>query len=130
MRSKSTFVALFFVVTGLLSAYVFHRVFGSLFSVLNISNESLIGSSDRFTLSTVCGTLAAGALAVVLYTTGRTRTLVVECFEELYKVNWPAWTETKVNTLVVIVTSVVAAAILGVFDITFGWLSSHNLFLY
>ena len=122
MRQKSTLVAVFFLVAGLLAAFVLHRSIESLFSVTGITNKQL---TDTTTLSQVLGAAIAIALCAFFYTQGRTKDLVGECFEELYKVNWPSWTETKVNTLVVIVTSVVVAAILGVFDMTFGWLSRY-----
>lgn len=40
-----------------------------------------------------------------------------ESFVELKKVVWPSWDSVKANTLVVIVSVVIVAAVLGFFDI-------------
>lgn len=40
-----------------------------------------------------------------------------ESFVELKKVIWPSWDSVKANTLVVIVSVVIVAAVLGFFDI-------------
>lgn len=128
MRSKSTFVALFFIVAGVITALVLDRAFASLFAVVGVANTELLGA--RFTLSTAAALVVAGAGAFVAWSHPKSKTFTTQVVDELYKVNWPDWAETKVSTFVVVVTSLVAAAILGVFDITFGWLAQNNLFLY
>ena len=74
--------------------------------------------------------LGAGAIC---FTAARTKTLIGEVLDELNKVNWPAFGETRVNTMVVIVTSVVTALILGSFDMVFlqlsQWLSTQQIHL-
>ena len=46
------------------------------------------------------------------------------------KVAFPQWSETKTATFTVVLVSVVASAILGVFDAVFSWWTSHNLFIW
>ena len=79
---------------------------------------------DRVTVSLGLGVLVAAALAVAFYLWPSSSRYLHEVGTELVKVNWPTWSETKVNTLVVVVTSVIAALILGFFDTTFLWISS------
>jgi preprotein translocase SecE subunit len=122
MRTKSTLVAIFFIASGIILAWLLSVALASLFAVLRITDTSLIG--DRVTLTRVLGIVIAAAVAVGTYSWSKTRLFTGEVAEELNKVNWPTWPETKVNTLVVIVTSVIAALILGVFDMTFGMLST------
>ena len=128
MRSKTTVVALFFIACTLVSAWVLDRAVASGMSLARINNAPILG--DRFTTSTLAAVVVAAAVAFVLWSRPKSKTFVGEVIDELYKVNWPDWGETKVSTLVVIVTSLIAAAILGVFDVTFGYISANNLFLY
>jgi len=48
----------------------------------------------------------------------------VEVTNELRKVTWPTRKETQAATLVVIVTVIVAAIFLGLFDAIWSWLTS------
>jgi preprotein translocase subunit SecE len=43
---------------------------------------------------------------------------------ELRRVTWPSLRETRAATIAVIVASLVAAVILGAFDLFWGWLSA------
>ncbi|MGE0786207.1 MAG: preprotein translocase subunit SecE [Sandaracinaceae bacterium] len=68
-------------------------------------------------------TLVSGAAAIlglvvgyVLYRHDRVKPWVDDVAGELAKVTWPSRDETWRNTVVVIVTSVIAAVLLGVFD--------------
>ncbi len=40
-----------------------------------------------------------------------------ECYLELKKVVWPSWASVKSNTVVVVVSVLIAALVLGLFDI-------------
>jgi preprotein translocase SecE subunit len=128
MRQKSTFVGLFFVIAAILVAWVLHLSMAALFAIVEVVNRPLVG--DAVTLSMLIGLLVAAGAAIGLYLHQPTNKRTGEVLEELNKVNWPSWAETKMNTLVVIATSVIAAMILGVFDITFAqlsdWLASVN----
>ena len=68
------------------------------------------------TLATVLAAVAGGAVAYLLYRHEAANRMSREVVAELAKVTWPSSRETRVSTVVVIVTSVIAAAILGVFD--------------
>jgi preprotein translocase subunit SecE len=124
MRSKSTIVGIIYVVGFFIAAYVLTRAFTSLFGVLEISNRAILG--DNFTLATLAGVLFGGALLGGLYMGQRSKTFVGDALDEVSKVAWPEWAETKMNTFVVIIFSFVAAAILGVFDAVFAWLTSQS----
>ena len=54
--------------------------------------------------------------AVITYRSRKIHTFVVEVCVELSKVTWPTRKETWSQTVVVIIVSIIAAAILGVFD--------------
>ena len=62
--------------------------------------------------------------AVVCYRHPKVRPLANEVAEELVnKVTWPTREETKAATIVVIITSLVAAAILGLMDFFWSWMT-------
>jgi preprotein translocase subunit SecE len=67
-------------------------------------------------VATAIGAVAAIGVTVYLYRHERFHQLTREIAVELSKVTWPSREETRVSTVVVIVTSVVAALYLGVFD--------------
>lgn len=121
MRQK-TWVGLFFIAAGLVVAFVLGLALQSLFASLRMTDTEILG--ERVTLTRVLALLLAGGAAVGCYVWPKTKSFVDHVVEELNKVNWPTWGETKVNTAVVIVFSVISAIILGAFDITFGWAST------
>ena len=127
MRTKSTLVGIFFVVAGLVVAWILSTAYATLFATLRINDTPLLG--DKVTLARVAGFATGALIAAVCFMWPKTKNFVGACAEELNKVNWPSWGETKISTVVVIVTSVIAAMILGVFDITFqilsNWLATH-----
>jgi preprotein translocase SecE subunit len=129
MRQKSTLVALFFLLAGIIISFVAHLATASLFGVLRVTNSPVLG--DRFPLSAVVGIVVGLGAAFVCFSLPRTKTLAGEVIDELNKVNWPAADETRMNTAVVIITSVVAAVILGSFDIIFmqlsNWLAAQQI---
>lgn len=128
MRAKATWVALFFISSAFLCAYVFNLAFTDLFRILRVENQPLLG--ERFTVASLVGVVLAGSIAFYCGVLNRrTRELVEQCIVELEKVAWPSWAQTKVATITVIATSFVGAMILGVFDTLFAWLTAQNLFL-
>jgi preprotein translocase SecE subunit len=121
MRAKSTLVGIFFLLAAAVVAIIVSKAAASLFAVLRVTDTALVG--DQVTLSRLVGVVIAVLLAGAFFAWPKTKNYIGAVAEELNKVNWPSWAETKVNTLVVVVTSVIAAMILGVFDVTFGLLS-------
>lgn len=121
MRQK-TWVGLFFVVAGLIIALVLSLALQTLFAALRVTDTEILG--ERVTLTRLLGFAIAAGAAVGCAMWPKTKNFVTHVIDELNKVNWPTWDETKINTAVVIVFSVISAAILGAFDITFGWAST------
>ena len=61
--------------------------------------------------------LAIGAgVTLALYRREKVKRVATEVVGELAKVTWPSREETQVSTVVVIVTSLIAALIIGAFD--------------
>ena len=76
---------------------------------------------DRFaepmpSLVTLLAAAIAIGTALLLYRQEKVSRVAHEVVGELTKVSWPSRKETQVSTLVVIITSVIAAIIVGTFD--------------
>jgi preprotein translocase subunit SecE len=76
---------------------------------------------DRFaeptpSLVTLLAAVIAISTTMVLYRQEKVSRVAHEVVGELTKVSWPSRKETQVSTLVVIITSVIAAIIVGTFD--------------
>jgi preprotein translocase subunit SecE len=76
-------------------------------------------------VATVLSAAIAVSLALVLYRNEKSHRLVVDVVSELSKVTWPSRKEPYASTIVVIVTSIIAAAIVGSFD--FVWSAITDL---
>ncbi len=68
------------------------------------------------TLIAVGAGLVAFISAVIAYRSAKVHTFVLEVCVELSKVSWPTRKETWSQTVVVLIVSVIAAIILGVYD--------------
>jgi preprotein translocase SecE subunit len=67
------------------------------------------------TVTAISAVIGLGG-AVALYKNERVHSLVTDVVTELAKVTWPTRQETYISTIVVIVTSLIAAAVVGAFD--------------
>jgi len=128
MRNRGTWVAVFFVVATAVVTLIFDLALSDIFNALRMENRPLLG--PRFTTSTlVAFALAAGTAFLCAFVYRPARFFIEQALGEMDKVHWPTWPETRVATFTVILTSTVAACILGVFDAVFSWLTANNLFL-
>ena len=75
------------------------------------------------TIIAVGAGLVAFLTAVITYRSQKIHTFVVEVCVELSKVTWPTRKETWSQTVVVIIVSIIAAVILGLFDSLWSWVT-------
>jgi preprotein translocase SecE subunit len=120
--SVARYVNLSFVAIGL----VLYVVLGELFSVVieifgSSANFAILGSNFR--LGQLLAMAASVAIALTLRRNERVHEYAMEVGQELSKVTWPTWKDTKRATLVVIVTTLVISIILGLLDLIWGALS-------
>lgn len=114
-----------YVGTTAVVVVVLWKFLALVFSVVGATDAQLLGRD--FTLSTLlAGVLGVAALAWA-WRNERVRTLATETSEELTRVTWPAWSETKMNAWTTVVVSVLVAVILGVMDLVFGNLTNFIL---
>ena len=99
-----------------------------LYFLLNWTGEWIWGSFTKnppeLALNGICAVLALIG-GIIAYRNDRVHTLATEVATELKKVTWPTRKETQAATLVVIVTVIIAAIILGVFDMIWSWITDR-----
>jgi len=117
--SVARYVNLSFVVIGLALYIILGEVISALLGIFGSStNFQVLGANFR--LSHLLAMLASIGVAIWLRRNDKVHTYAMEVGSELSKVTWPTWKDTKRATLVVIITTLVIASILGLLDLAWG----------
>ncbi len=121
MGGVARYVNLSFVGVGLLSWIVLGGLMAWFLGLFGASwNAPLLGVNFR--VADLLGML--GAIVAVIYLRRRYGAWALEVGNELARVTWPTFQETKLATIVVIITTIIISLILGVFDYIWAWLTS------
>jgi preprotein translocase subunit SecE len=116
------YVNLSFVAIGLILYVILGGLFGAVLEMFGSSmNAQVLGSNFR--VGHLLAMVVSIGVAVALRRSENIHTWAMEVGNELSKVTWPTWKETRRATWVVIVTTLIIAAILGLLDWVFGSLS-------
>jgi len=83
---------------------------------------SVVGA--EFRLSDVLGLVTAIAATAWLFANDEIYSEALAIGNELSKVTWPNWEDTRKATVVVVITTLVIASILGSFDFVWGWFTA------
>lgn len=124
---SSRIVLAFFMVATILTAILFTKIMAALFTLVGIKDPAVLGRD--FTNSTMIA--LAMTVAALFYTLRATAAygFVKQVAEELVKVTWPTFDESKQNTSSTIWVTGVIALILFIFDWIFGNLTDFLLML-
>jgi preprotein translocase subunit SecE len=107
------------IATGLFLEHVLLAVFGS-FGPTQPLTRPLAGD---WTWCTIIGLGLSGATALYLWVNPRTHEVSMEIVAELRKVSWPSFAETRAATIAVVLFSLIAAIVLGVFDVAWQYIT-------
>jgi preprotein translocase subunit SecE len=107
------------IATGLFLEHVLLAVFGS-FGPTQPLTRPLAGD---WTWCTIIGLGLCGATALYLWVNPRTHEVSMEIVAELRKVSWPSFAETRAATIAVVLFSLIAAIVLGVFDVAWQYIT-------
>jgi len=107
------------ILTGLFLEHVFLVGFGA-WSVTQPLTRPLW---NDWTWSSFIGLAIAGGAALYIWMTPKLRDVALDIVAELRKVSWPGLPETRAATVAVIVASIVAAVLLGLFDLCWQFLT-------
>lgn len=118
MQAIQRYVIFAYLGFGVLLWQSLSRLLGWIASLAEVANPSVIG--NNFLASNLIGLALAVAVGVALYKYQRAKSFSEEVITELMKVAWPTRKETQSATVVVIITTLIIAAMLGVFDLVWG----------
>jgi len=128
MRAKASWVVIFFLFAAAVLGLMLSSAFRDLFLWLQIDNRAVLG--DNLRLSGLIGYSISLILAIIFgIFNKKSRGYIEECVIEFNKVAFPDWSETKKATFTVVMVSIIASIILGIFDTTLSWLMNNNLFI-
>lgn len=101
--------------------WLFVKVTETVWTSLNLAITAVPPPSNF--IEVTIGAAAAVVLGVYLWRHPKVNGLVMEIVVELSKVSWPNRKELSASTVVVIVLSIIAAIILGLFDFFWAWVT-------
>jgi preprotein translocase subunit SecE len=124
---SSRIVLAFFMVATILTAILYTKVMAAVFTLVGIKDPAVLGRD--FTNSTMIA--LAMTVASLFYALRATAAygFVKQVAEELVKVTWPTFDESKQNTTNTVWVTGVIALILFLFDWVFGNLTDFLLML-
>jgi len=124
--STQRILLLSYIVLGVLVALVLGHLISGLPS--SVSAFSFLHKSyfdvDNF-WSGAIGFILGGAITIFCWVDARVKTPATQVVEELQRVTWPTFAETRAAAFAVIVATLICAALLGVFDSVWGALTSR-----
>ena len=110
------------ILAGIFLEHVLAAAFG-IWTVTQMLTRPLFGNDSSWTYSTFIGLAIAAAVAIYLWTKPSTHDGSIEIAAELRKVSWPSLAETRAASIAVIVATLVAAVLLGLFDVFWQFLT-------
>ena len=118
-------VGIGYVVLALLTGIFLEHMLGAVFGLVSFTQPLTTPrfGSDSWSYSTLIGLAIAFGAAAYLWKRQDTHDVSVEIAAELRKVTWPSLAETRAATIAVIVASVIAAVLLGLFDVFWQFLT-------
>lgn len=114
MQGVQRYVVFAYLTFGVLLWATLSKILAALAFAVDAPDFEILGS--QFTLTTLLGLGIAAGSSFVAFKNEKVYGFSAEVVSELKKVTWPTKEETRTATIVVIVTTVVIAMILGVFD--------------
>jgi preprotein translocase subunit SecE len=121
--SNKTLAAVGYVVLALAAGLFLEHLLLAGFGSFGPTQPLTRPLAGEWTWSTVIGLALAFGTGAVLWLTPKTHDTSLEIVAELRKVSWPGWPETRAATIAVIVASVIAALLLGMFDVFWQFLT-------
>ncbi len=118
-----------FVVLAVLTGIFLEHVLAAGFGLATFTQPLITprfgteNSASVWTYTSFIALAIAFAAAAYAYRREDARTVSTEIVEELQKVTWPSLVETRAATIAVIVASLIAAGLLGLFDTCFQFLT-------
>jgi preprotein translocase subunit SecE len=115
----------FFIVSTVLTVILYSKIFAALFSSFGVRDFAILGNDFRN--STIFALFATVATLFYAFKATASYAFVTQVADELVKVVWPSWDESKEQTQNTVVITAIIGIILFVFDWFFGWFTDALL---
>jgi preprotein translocase subunit SecE len=123
--TNSRIVAIGYVVLAILAGVFIEHLLNAVFGLFSFTQPLTTPrfGSDSWTYSSLLGLALSFGTAFYLWSRQQTREVSMEIAAELRKVTWPSLAETRAATIAVVVASLIAAVLLGLFDVLWQFLT-------
>jgi|SRR5689334_22147009 len=111
------------LVLAILTGLFLEHVLLAAFSGWSVTQPLTRPLWNDWTWSSFVGLGVAAATAIYIWVTPKTHEVSTDIVAELRKVSWPGLPETRAATVAVIVASLIAAVLLGLFDLCWQFLT-------
>jgi len=116
-------VAIGYIVLALLAGFFLEHVLLAVFGSFGTTQPLTRPLWNDWAWSSFIGLGISFGAAFYLWNNPKKREVSFEIVAELRKVSWPSFAETRAATVAVIVASLIAAALLGLFDVLWQFLT-------
>jgi preprotein translocase subunit SecE len=116
MSTQRTLLLSYIVLGGLLALVLAHFFGGPVAGLPRMGFLSANVFDQSMFWAYIAGAVTAAAVGVFCWFDLRVRGPATEVIEELQRVTWPTFHETRVSAVAVLVASAICAVLLGVFD--------------
>jgi len=121
--TNTRMVAIGYVVLALAAGFFLEHVLLAAFGAFAPTQPLTRPLAGDWTWSSIVGLSLAAGTAIYLWMNQKTHDVSLEIAAELRKVSWPSLAETRAATVAVIVASIIAALLLGLFDVFWQFLT-------
>jgi len=121
--TNTRLVVIGYVVLGLLTGLFLEHVLLIAFGIFGPTQPLTRPLYNDWTWCSFIGLGIAAAAGIYLWKTLKTHDVSLEIAAELRLVKWPSLAETRAATIAVIVASLIAAVLLGLFDVFWQFLT-------
>ena len=123
--TNTRLVAIGYIVLALLAGTFLEQLLTAVFGLWHVTQPLTTPrfGTDTWSYASLIGLAVAFGVAVYLWRRPDTHEVSIEIVAELRKVTWPSLAETRAATIAVIVASLVAALLLGLFDVFWQFLT-------
>ena len=121
--TNNRLVAIGYVLLGLFAGLFLEHVLLLLFGSWAVTQPLTRPLYNDWTWSSIIGLAVAAAVGLYLWKLPKTHDVSLEIAAELKRVSWPTMAETRAASIAVIVATVIAAVLLGMFDVFWQFLT-------
>ena len=121
--TNNRLVAIAYVVLGLLAGLFLEHVLLAAFGGFGPTQPLTRPLYNDWTWSSLIGLAIAAVIGLYLWNQPKTHDVSLEIATELKRVSWPSLAETRAASIAVIVATVIAALLLGMFDVFWQFLT-------